>query len=699
MSKNWWGRGKTTNVFSADPAVVKEAEALGIDQDEIDDGGGWRNDEHKRVHWLRLRQLVEYTKADKRIESDAEFWKWFADFRETEKIGASRGAVSYSSYSGGWVSKPKDYLSEWWKGWGYGGASGEDRKLAVALSMATATVGVINQSGIRYSVRYSSGGENYTDLRDRQVVISPAAVLDNKIDDERAIRITTGLALHEGSHTEYTPAVAKVLEHPTEITPIRVSSLLLNILEDLRIERLTAEKFPGFASYFNDIAEWGWERDGGGNAPKKWGPDLKNKLNTVILAAKWSDDYEPIARGDAELSAEFDWWKAWGESYRNAPTNDSARQLVLDALSRLKADPATAKELAQMAAAEKKIKDAQYGPGKPLTDEEFEELLKELRGQLGNPAGIEACPSPEHAHGVPIQLSEEQSREVQKLVDEKMEIKFSQFPDKETGPAPELIITKPLESDESKAAYRVPDRNMVQRIKAKFFFRKRVPIFDERMLKRGQVDDEELWRVGVNDFRVFLQRHVSEEDFVQATMLVDCSGSMHGRNIERAQMLATVLLECFSTMPNARAKVRGHAHTGNDDCSIYRIWEPGDPRSRLGLFGYVPSGSNYDGYAIEYCATEMLADARPNETKLLIVLSDGRPNGGHRYSGLPAMKHVRWVTDHFSRKDINVVQIAVDPGVHSSDQATMFANWIPFDDKQLPTALGRLLIKMFGAEQ
>ena len=192
---------------------------------------------------------------------------------------------------------------------------------------------------------------------------------------------------------------------------------------------------------------------------------------------------------------------------------------------------------------------------------------------------------------------------------------------------------------------------------------------------------------------------MEEQDFIAATMLIDCSGSMHGGNLARAQMLASVLLECFSTMPNARVKVRGHAYTGGDACNVYRIWEPGDPRTRLGLFEFVDSGSNYDGYAIEYCATEMLKDARPNETKLLIVLSDGRPNGGLQYRGMPAMKHVRRVTDAFGRKDIALFQIAVDSAVTSTDQSTMFANWIPFDAHQLPMKLGRLLIKMFGAQQ
>lgn len=695
--KNWFGRDKASKPFvHNDPAEVAEARSLDIIEDEIEDGGGWRQDRKGRQHWLKLKHLIEFRKADRRFAVDKDFWDWVDEYLETEKIGQSRGAVNYGSYSGNWSSKPKDYLSDWWKGSGYygSGTSDNDRKLAVALSAAQSTVGVINMTGKRYVVSYSTKGETYTDLDGEQIKITPEAILDDKIDDDRAIKITTGLALHEGSHTQYTPAVAKILRDPKPMLPLRVSQLLLNILEDLRIERLTADKFPGFASFFGDIYEWGWEQLGP-TVAKKWGPDLKEKLGAIVAMTKWPDAYEEQARKDPELSTEFDWWKAWGESYRVAPDTSGARKLVQDALDRLREDPKTKAELDKMAADEEKIQ-SQAGM-KTLSDDEFAQLLENLKQQLGDPSAIQGCPSP--GHGSKIQLTPDQAAAVNQLVQDKMEIHFSQFPDQATGKAPKIVVTKPQETAHSKRSYKPANRNLVQRIKAAFFFRKRMPVFDERMLKRGMVDDEQLWRVGDNDFRVFLQRHVEEADFVSATMLVDCSGSMHGSNIERAQMLSTVLLECFSTMPNARARVRGHAYTGGDACNVYRIWEPGDPRSRLGLFSHVPSGSNYDGYAIEYCAAELLKDQRPNETKLLIVLSDGRPNGGHNYSGRPAMQHVRRITDHFGKRDMTVIQIAVDPSVGPADQSAMFANWIPFDAQQLPVKLGKLLIRLFGASQ
>lgn len=694
---NWGGRGTTRNPFKADQSVIDEAEQLGLDRFEIENGGGWRKDDKNRTHWLRLRQLIEYRKADLRIVDDAEFWKWFEDYRKTENIGQSRGSVSWSDYGGSWVSKPKDYLSDWWKGWGFGGSSDKERKLAIALAAVQSTVSVINNSGKKYVVSFSEHGETYTDFNAVQVKITPQAILDPKIEDDRAIKITTGLGLHEGSHAEYTEPLAEVLQKPIPLMPLRVSSLLLNILEDNRIEYLTSKKYPGFASYFGDIYEWGWDLQGP-KAPQTWGPDLKAKLDAVVLMVKWPDAYEEIARKDKTLSAEFDWWKAWGEPYRTQPDMKTARKLVEDGLNRLRVDPNTAKQLDQMAKAEEQAAGSQQQILK-LTPKQFEELLEQLKKQLGNPSSIDSCPSPEHGNGPVVQLTEEQAAEVRKLVDEKLEIHFSQFPDKATGKAPQIVVTKPLETEQSKRSYRPANKGLVQRLKANFFLRKRLPVYDERMLKKGMVDDEELWRVGVNDFRVFLQRHVEEQDFVSATMLVDCSGSMHGENISRAQMLATVLMECLSTMPGAVVRVRGHSYVGGDACNVYRIWDRGDPISRLGLFGHVDSGSNYDGYAIEFCAREMLADARPNETRLLFVLSDGRPNGGHKYSGLPAMRHVRTVTDAFNKKDMTVIQIAVDPMVGPADQQVMFANWIPFDAQKLPTMLGRLLVKLLGAQQ
>lgn len=700
-SWNWSGRGKTSKpAIWSDPKVVAEAKEVGLEDDEIEDGGGWRKDETKRSHWLRLRQLVEFTKQDLSIKSDADFWTWFASYRKTENISGGRGPVNFNSYSSGYASKAKDYLTDWWTGWGYGGASADERKLAVGLSATKTTIGVINNSGKRYNVKFSDDGSNATDLDERNIVVSPEALLDKKLEDAVAIRVTTGWGLHEASHAEYTPEVADQLQTPVPLEPFQISGLLLNLLEDLRIERLTAEKFPGFATYFEESNRYLWDKQAP-TAPTVWGPDLKTKLGAVILATKWSDDYESMARGDAALSAEFDWWKAWGETYRIAEDTSGARQLVIDGLNRLREDPDTAKKLDHMALAEAKMRsDMAMSPG-TLSADEFSQLMEQLRkqGPKGGPAGFDPCPSPERSQGRPIQLDAAQSEEVRKLVNEQLEIKFSQFPDAATGAAPQFVITKPLEDAESRMRYEVPNRSLVARIKAAFFFRKRIPAHDDRMLKKGEIDDEQLWRVGVEDYRVFFRRHMEEQDFIAATMLIDVSGSMHGENVRRAQMLATVLMECFATMPNARVKVRAHTHLGNDDCTIYRIWEPGDARTRLGLLATVQGGSNYDGYAIEYCANEMVKDARPNETKLLIVLSDGRPNGGRQYRGTPAMKHVRWVTDHFGRKDIAIFQIAVDEGVDARDQATMFANWIPFDAQKMPQLLGRLLIRLFGASQ
>jgi cobalamin biosynthesis protein CobT len=181
-------------------------------------------------------------------------------------------------------------------------------------------------------------------------------------------------------------------------------------------------------------------------------------------------------------------------------------------------------------------------------------------------------------------------------------------------------------------------------------------------------------------------------------MLVDMSGSMYGENLNRAIMLSTVMLECLSLLKGVRVRIRAHTNSENDSY-IARIWEPGDPMTRLGLMHTQPHGCNWDGFAIQWCQQEMLDDRRGDEDMVLIVLSDGLPNGGWTYAGEPAMQHVREVNEHYERLGISTIQIAIDVGLRTEDQAMMYDNWISYqNDQQLANDLTRLLVKMFEVE-
>lgn len=707
MSKsNWWSRGKV-ETKKADPKysaeTIRRARDLGADDDEIDDGGGYRQNSKGHVFWIPLDKLVHFLEENEKLTDDDAFWDWFDQWVIDEKLGKSRGhQVSYYDYYDYKAAPKKNYLTDWWHGYGYSGSGGgqDERKLAIALGAIRTTVSVINDSGKKYSVEFADDSgtqpQSYTAYQDRRIVVSPQALLDSSVNESDGIEISSGFGLHEASHAQYSESTVKALMEPTELTPITVTSLLHNLLEDLRIERLTSAKFPGFESYFDEANAYLWKKTSA-HAPREWGGKdgtIESKLGSIIGSAKWPVEYGEIvdASSDQRLKDEYPWWKDWGQRYVQG---GDLRGLLVEAMNRLRADPETAKQLAEREKQEKAFEKSQGVDFTDMGDEEFSQWLEQMRQQLKAQTKLQPCPS--HSGGQKMKLTQKQAEQINKMVREELQLSQPNVPERfadATGKAPDTVTTRP--EQDANRWYQRPDPGLVARMKSAFFFRKAAPSWSERLLKAGSIDDEELYRVASGDYRVFERRVVEETPDTQVTLLIDLSGSMGGTNIENAQAMATVMLECLRLMKGATVRVRGHRSGYSYGCEVFRIWEPGDPVQRLGLLRQLNGGGNYDGYAIDYCADELVKVSKANESKVLIVLSDGRPNGT-AYGGESAESHVHRVVEHYEKKDVTIIQIAIDPAVGADIQAQMFKHFIPFTNgNNLPAQLTKLLVKLFS---
>ena len=720
-SKKNRGRTDEDELYQIFTDEVKEAARdLDLSESVIRDGGDYRQHRTKEIFWLPLDVLVEFEQADLEIKDDQEFWDFFSDLivakqLKTKKERTKKESRSWGSWKSHWDDWQPTKISKWWSSWGYNssnwgtGDSALTKQLLTALKAVTATVSVVNDTGHKFAVRLAQeeGAPSvaYTDFNSKRIVVSPQALLDTSIDTDVGIEVTTGWGLHEASHVKYTMSLLEALTQPTVLRPKSVAALLHNLLEDLRIESLTGEKFPGFKDYFttgNDYL-WGTMEE---HIPKTWGPHLKEKVNAVIAMAKWPHKYEATALADPSLAAEYPWWREWAEGYVDG--KEPVRMGVVRALERLAEDEDTAKEMEELTQQEEELESQRP---KPLTDEEFKELLDKLKELLDN--GIDPCPSPGHGpqQGQEIALTEDQAEALERLIEEQYQT-FEATYKMHDGPsdvAPTIEVTRPQENDYTRMAYQKPG-GMAQRLREVFYFRKKLHTDPERLLKSGAVDEEQLWRVGLGDTRVFEREANPEETFTSVTMLVDASGSMYGGGLEKAQELANVMLACLRTQRGVRARVRAHS-TGSDDqgstSAIYRVWEPGDPDTRLGLLtAGIGHGSNFDGFAIDWCARELFDSSLPGESMLLIVLSDGLPAGtitdpqrGYvHYGGEPAMNHMMDVSVGWGRKGVHIVQIAIDPeGIRPEDQARMFKHWVGYEsDQKLLTDLTRILTKTFG---
>ena len=267
---------------------------------------------------------------------------------------------------------------------------------------------------------------------------------------------------------------------------------------------------------------------------------------------------------------------------------------------------------------------------------------------------------------------------------------------------PKFVTLHPLETVESKANWTPPLRGLVARMRSAFFFRPVAQQWTTRLQRSGALDEDEVWRAAPalgkeHDFRVFEQRNVESSPDTTITLLIDISGSMYGQKMRTGVQAAAIMHEVLKATPGVRIRVR--AHTGDvapgdrGDVVLYKVWESGEPVSRLGIPETVPHGNNYDGYAIGWCVREMLQHQKPEEQRLLIVLSDGYPHGS-AYGGRDARRHVKETQAWARRQGVSVIQIAIDPSMDPARQAEMFDHWVPFTTLEaLPAQITAILKK------
>lgn len=144
----------------------------------------------------------------------------------------------------------------------------------------------------------------------------------------------------------------------------------------------------------------------------------------------------------------------------------------------------------------------------------------------------------------------------------------------------------------------------------------------EVLSDRGIIVPSRLWRIGrsseANLFRRDLKADAS--DFV-VDVLIDASGSQMSRQGEVA-LQAYIISEALSNVEFPH-RVMSFC-TFWDYTILHRFREYDDPRTaNENIFNYVTSSNNRDGLAIRTVGQSLLT--RPEEKKILIILSDGKP--------------------------------------------------------------------------
>lgn len=125
--------------------------------------------------------------------------------------------------------------------------------------------------------------------------------------------------------------------------------------------------------------------------------------------------------------------------------------------------------------------------------------------------------------------------------------------------------------------------------------------------------------------KVFMQNKLpNNKPVLAASVLIDQSASMSGTKIYKATV-AAIMLEDFCRKLKIPFSITGHDTCGQT-VNIYDYIDFGErnPNAKDRLAGITCGGCNRDGYAIRYVANKLAK--RPEETKLLFIVSDGLPN-------------------------------------------------------------------------
>lgn len=593
-------------------------------------------------------------------------------------------------------------LSRWWAGSAHR-AMGQTEDVAVRLALALtpvrSVIRVIDDHVPPMTVDWAAvvHGKSIsaTDFTHGHIVINPLPVTEQKVTTSAALDVVTGFAMHEASHGKESRDRFKHLIKTETVTvpttsgstasasrtvekevpafrPMRVAAYLWNLVEDVRIEATTGRKWPGSVPYFEAVLRYMWKHPDDLPVPTA----LVKRLRTVYIACRYRDKLTLLPPDE---QVEATWWVDWQADYLSERVDTPTT--IQRGLDRLAQDAEAKQELGKMEQQERK----EQAAGEKARAQ-LERLVREgVEGTYG------FCITED---GDVVPLDSATAEKVDELIREGLiEARPAVFANGASNPP--HFIRKPEETAASRRSYVGRPNAESAALRAALVLRASALQFDVKLLRQGTLDDEELYRWGMKDYRVYSERIIEAKPDVFMGLLVDLSGSMSGSKLQTAQRLAQLFVWALHDQEGIETRVWGHTGDGSADASvdIYRLWERGDPMSRLGIIDTIDHRNNYDGHSVSYCVKQILE--QPHPQKVLIVLSDGLPSG-QGYGGERGMRHMREVNQWARRNGCEVIQIAIDSAINPADQSAMYGegNWLPYkNDRELPKQLARLMAR------
>ena len=161
-----------------------------------------------------------------------------------------------------------------------------------------------------------------------------------------------------------------------------------------------------------------------------------------------------------------------------------------------------------------------------------------------------------------------------------------------------------------------------------------------------------------NDGKVFYKNALPNEiPQMSVGLLLDESGSMCSCDRCTYARASAIILYDFCKALRIPVTVYGHSTSGNCvDLYSYAEFENIDNDDKYRMMDIAARGSNRDGAALRFVAEQLVK--RPEEVKILILVSDGQP-AASGYYGSAAEEDLRGIKQEYRRKGILFIAAAI----------------------------------------
>jgi len=198
----------------------------------------------------------------------------------------------------------------------------------------------------------------------------------------------------------------------------------------------------------------------------------------------------------------------------------------------------------------------------------------------------------------------------------------------------------------------------------------------DRYQSRGRLDNQGLYRMSMQDTRLFRRVKAPSPTKLLVWIMVDCSGSMAGRDVADAASVARALADASSGTPSMRLQVWAWSDPFVYDqvryagavAGVCKVWESGQPTSQIDAITELPMGGTPDAAVLDWAWRGIKREARGDEQPVIIMASDGQ--GDYR---------LHEVVELARRHKVGVRSVAIGRGMREPQQLQAYGR-----DKYIP---------------